>query len=332
MKNILVTGGCGFIGSNFIRYSLDKTDWKIVNLDALTYAGNIKNLSDIETNKRYKFIHGNICDKILLEKIFNEENINGVIHFAAESHVDNSIINPIKFVETNVIGTCNLLNISLKEWNRGNKKGFKFHHISTDEVFGSLGKNGYFSEMTSYDPSSPYSASKASSDHFVKAWNRTYGLPIVITNCSNNYGPYQHVEKMIPLMISNIIKSKSLPVYGDGKNIRDWLYVIDHCDALLEVFNNGKIGETYNIGGNEEKENIEIVNILCDLIDEKLNRKNGYGKKLIKFVKDRPGHDKRYAIDASKIKKELGWKPKYKFEDALNETVDWYLNKILGLK
>ena len=332
-KNILVTGGAGFIGSNFIRQALKiNLNWRIVNLDALTYAGNPGNFDDLADDlaKRHELVCGNIKDSALLEKLFNEKKITGVIHFAAESHVDRSIAGPEVFVETNVNGTFCLLEASLKFWElQGRPADFRFLHVSTDEVYGSLGPGGYFTEKTPYDPSSPYSASKAASDHFVRACFRTYGLPALITNCSNNYGPYQFPEKLIPLTVLNIIEKKPLPVYGDGKNIRDWLYVYDHCNALIRVFNQGRPGETYNIGGNSERQNIEIVNRLCEILDELLGRKKyDSSKKLIKFVADRPGHDRRYAIDSGKIRKELGWKPKYDFEAALRATAAWYLKNI----
>ena len=331
--NILVTGGAGFIGTNFIRHALAvRLNWRIVNLDALTYAGNPANFEDLapEQAERYRFIRGDIGDTSVIEQIFSEENIEGIIHFAAESHVDRSIRGPEKFLETNIIGTFRLLDEGLKFWKTmGRPEGFRFLHISTDEVYGSLGTKGLFTENTQYDPSSPYSASKAASDHFVNAYFRTYGLPTLITNCSNNYGPFQFPEKLIPLMILNIVEEKTLPVYGDGKNVRDWLYVIDHCNSLIKVFEQGKPGETYNIGGGAERQNIEIVYLLCDLMDKRLGRS---GKKssrsLIHFVADRPGHDFRYAIDATKIKEELGWTPHYCFEEALEDTVDWYLNHL----
>jgi len=329
--NILVTGGAGFIGTNFIRHALAiRPDWRIVNLDALTYAGNPANFEDLapEQAERYRFIHGDIGNTSLIERIFSEEDIEGIIHFAAESHVDRSILGPEKFLETNIMGTFRLLDEGLKLWKTtGRPDNFRFLHISTDEVYGSLGPDGYFTENTPYDPSSPYSASKASSDHFVNAYFRTYDLPTLITNCSNNYGPFQFPEKLIPLMILNILEGKPLPVYGDGKNVRDWLYVIDHCDGLIKVFEQGKPGETYNIGGGAERQNIEIVYLLCDLMDKRLGRS---GKKqsrsLIHFVTDRPGHDFRYAIDATKIREELEWSPNHRFEKAMETTVDWYLN------
>ena len=333
MKTYLVTGGAGFIGTNFIRYALaERPEWNIINLDALTYAGNPMNFENMpkDVGKRYQFVKGDIRDKDLLNKLFTENNFNGVFHFAAESHVDRSILGPEAFLEANVVGTFRLLEAALKKWKEnGNQRFFRFLHISTDEVYGSLGKEGYFTESTPYDPSSPYSASKASSDHFVNAYFRTYGLPTLITNCSNNFGPYQFPEKLIPLMILNIMEEKDLPVYGDGKNVRDWLYVLDHCEALLTVFEMGSPGATYNIGGNSEKQNIGVVYSLCDILDMRLkrNRKKS-SRKLIRFVTDRPGHDRRYAIDASKIKNELGWTSKYKFEEALEATVDWYLNNM----
>lgn len=329
-NNILVTGGAGFIGSNFIQHVLSKRpDWHIVNLDALTYAGNISSLSNLkpEEQKRHTFVHGNICDAQLIENLFKTYTFKGIVHFAAESHVDRSITGPQAFVETNVNGTCALLQASLTSWNtQNNPADFLFHHVSTDEVYGSLGSEGAFTEESPYDPSSPYSASKAASDHFVRAYNKTYGLPVVITNCSNNYGPYQFPEKLIPLIIGNIQEEKNLPIYGDGSNVRDWLYVLDHCEALLRVFEKGISGETYNIGGGAERTNLQIVKQLCTILDRKLNRPQGSSESLITYVKDRPGHDFRYAINAAKISKELNWKPQYSFEDALEKTVDWYLD------
>ena len=328
---ILVTGGAGFIGTNFIRHALSiRQDWKILNLDALTYAGNLENFRDLPhgLKERYRFIQGDIRDSAFLEKLFSGEEIDNIVHFAAESHVDRSILGPEAFVETNVGGTFRLLEAGKKYWERtGKPEGFHFLHVSTDEVYGSLGPEGYFTEDTAYDPSSPYSASKASSDHFVKAYYRTYGFPTLITNCSNNYGPFQFPEKLIPLMVLNIIEEKTLPVYGDGRNIRDWLYVIDHCEAIIRVLEKGAPGETYNIGGGAERENIEIVHLLCDILDERLNRKGGSSSRsLIRYVADRPGHDRRYAIDASKIHERLGWKAGHTFESAIISTVDWYLN------
>ncbi|MEA3548070.1 MAG: dTDP-glucose 4,6-dehydratase [Thermodesulfobacteriota bacterium] len=328
-KKILVTGGAGFIGVNFVRYILaEKPDCHIVNLDALTYAGNMLSLATLsdEQQKRHTFVHGSICDGELLKNLFAEHAFAGVVHFAAESHVDRSISGPMPFVETNVGGTCILLQAALEYWQTCSEPElFRFHHVSTDEVYGSLGAEGSFSETTSYDPSSPYSASKAASDHFVRAYHRTYGLPVLITNCSNNYGPYQFPEKLIPLMTLNILEKKALPIYGEGENIRDWLYVQDHCEALLRVFEQGKAGETYNIGGGEELTNIEIVRTLCALLDEKLGRQPGSSEALIAFVKDRPGHDFRYAIDATKISTDLNWQPRFTFKQAINSTVDWYL-------
>lgn len=335
MKNnkILVTGGAGFIGSNFIRNTLEKkNEWHIVNLDALTYAGNPANVDGLplHQNDRYTFIHGDIRDKDVLKDLFAKEKFEGVFHFAAESHVDRSILGPAAFVETNINGTFHLLEASYAHWKENNcPDGFRFIHVSTDEVYGSLGPEGYFTETTPYDPSSPYSASKASSDHLVKAYFRTFGFPSLVTNCSNNYGPFQFPEKLIPLMILNIIEKKELPVYGDGKNVRDWLYVMDHCDALLKVFDKGIFGETYNIGGGAEYQNIEIVRMLCDVLDEKLKRIGQDSSfNLVKFVKDRPGHDRRYAIDATKIKNELGWEPAHIFKEAIRKTVDWYMNNM----
>lgn len=331
MNTVLVTGGAGFIGSNFIRYVLEKEpNCELINIDALTYAGNILNLKDLSKNEkdRTTFKQVDICDKMALKGLFKHNNIDTIVHFAAESHVDRSIAGPDDFIRTNINGTFTLLEESLKYWvNEGKPENFRFHHISTDEVYGSLGATGYFTEKTPYDPSSPYSASKAASDHLVNAYHRTYDLPILITNCSNNYGPYQFPEKLIPLMILNIIEKKPLPVYGDGKNVRDWLYVIDHCEAILKVIEKGRPGETYNIGGNSELQNIDIVYLLCDILDKRLKRKSS-SRELVEFVKDRPGHDRRYAIDASKLRIELGWSPHYRFETAIEETVDWYLDNM----
>jgi dTDP-glucose 4,6-dehydratase len=329
-KTLLVTGGAGFIGTNFIRYVLaEMEDWRVVNLDGLTYAGNLANFQDLSTSlaNRHRFIHGDIRDESLLERLFAEESFDIVVHFAAESHVDRSILGPRAFVQTNVEGTFRLLEASLKNWEQRSKpESFRFLHISTDEVYGSLGPDGYFTERTPYDPSSPYSASKAASDHFVRAYFRTYDLPTIITNCSNNFGPYQFPEKLIPLMILNIMEEKVLPVYGDGKHVRDWLYVIDHCDGLLRVLQEGRPGETYNMGGGAERQNLEVVHLLCRLLDLRLDRSGRKASRnLIQFVKDRPGHDRRYAIDASKITRELGWSPGHNFEEALEATVDWYL-------
>lgn len=331
MKKILVTGGAGFIGSNFIRYVLQKdSQCELINIDLLTYAGNILNLEDLSKKAidRYTFMQKDICDKDALKDIFEHNIIDTIVHFAAESHVDRSIAGPDVFIKTNINGTFTLLEESLAYWvNVGKPESFRFHHISTDEVYGSLGPTGHFTEKTPYDPSSPYSASKAASDHLVNAYHRTYGLPTLITNCSNNYGPYQFPEKLIPLMILNIIEEKPLPVYGDGKNVRDWLYVTDHCEAILKVVEKGRPGETYNIGGNAEFQNIDIVYLVCDILDKRLKRKAS-SRKLVEFVKDRPGHDRRYAIDATKLKTELGWSPRYRFEAALEETVEWYLDNM----
>lgn len=322
---ILITGGAGFIGSHTVRRMVRRyPHYKIVNLDALTYAGNLENLKDIEHQANYHFEKANIEDAGALERIFAEHKPDGVIHLAAESHVDRSIKDPLAFVRTNVLGTVNLLNVALAHWkDRGSKA--RFYHVSTDEVYGSLGAEGLFREDTAYDPRSPYSASKASSDHFVRAYFHTYGLPVVLSNCSNNYGPYQFPEKLLPLMIRNIWKGSDLPVYGDGKNVRDWLWVEDHAAAIDLIFHEGKNGETYNIGGNNEMQNIEIVHMLCDLMDGYLSRPQGKSRELIRFVKDRPGHDKRYAIDAGKIKRELGWEPSMTRERGLRATIEWYL-------
>jgi dTDP-glucose 4,6-dehydratase len=327
-KTILVTGGAGFIGANFIRTALSlRPQWRIVNLDALTYAGNLNNLSDLPPGLSdcHIFIHGDISDEAGLERLFAKFFFDAVFHFAAESHVDRSILGPGAFLKTNVEGTFTLLSRCLNQWEtRSRPDAFRFIHVSTDEVYGSLGSNGYFTENTPYDPSSPYSASKAASDHFVKAFFRTYGFPAIVTNCSNNYGPYQFPEKLIPLMILNIIENKPLPVYGDGQNIRDWLYVTDHCRALIDVLEKGRPGETYNIGGNSERRNIDIVHLLCDILDRKLGRTES-SRGLIRFVADRPGHDRRYAIDAAKIRNEIGWQPEHTFSQAIGDTVDWYL-------
>ena len=327
MKRILVTGGCGFIGSNFIQHILKKDpSIFIINLDKLTYAGNLMNLSYIP-NDRYAFIKGDICDKDILEKLFNEYNFESIVHFAAESHVDRSIDGPADFIQTNIVGTLNLLEHSRKFAFESKNKDFKFLHVSTDEVYGSLGKKGKFIENTPYAPSSPYSASKASSDHLVRAWNKTYDLPVLITNCSNNYGPYQFPEKLIPLMIINAINNKPLPIYGKGDNVRDWLYVLDHCDAISTVLEKGEIGQTYNVGGNNEIKNIDVVEAICDILDNLIPKGDSESyKKLIHFVQDRPGHDLRYAIDASKLNSKLGWFPKESFESGLEKTIRWYIN------
>ena len=329
-NKILVTGGSGFIGSNFIHYLINNTDYqRIINLDKLTYAGNTENLINIQDNTRYKFIKGDICDKQCIKKIFQDYSPNKIVHFAAETHVDRSIDGPKDFINTNIVGTSILLEESLSYYNKLkklSKSSFKFHHISTDEVFGSLGEKGFFVEDSPYDPSSPYSASKASSDHLVRAWHRTFGLPVTISNCSNNYGPYQFPEKLIPLMIINCLSNKSLPVYGKGENIRDWLYVEDHCKAINLILQEGAIGDTYNIGGNNEISNINIVESICTILDKLKPSNSGKSyKQLISFVKDRPGHDFRYAINTTKIKKDLNWEPKETFDSGLIKTIKWYL-------
>lgn len=332
MKKILITGGAGFIGSHVVRLFVKKyPQYQIYNLDALTYAGNPENLSDIQDEPNYTFIKGDITDTDFINQLFAENNFEGVIHLAAESHVDRSIEAPLEFVKTNIIGTLNLLNAAKDSW-KNNFAGKRFYHISTDEVYGSLGEEGFFVETTPYSPNSPYSASKASSDHFVRAYGETYGLPFVISNCSNNYGPNHFPEKLIPLFINNIIHKKPLPVYGDGNYTRDWLYVIDHAMAIDLVYHQGKNAETYNIGGFNEWKNIDLVKLLCKLMDKKLNRQEGESAQLITYVKDRPGHDKRYAIDATKINTELGWKPSVTFEEGLAITIDWYLNNEQWLK
>lgn len=325
-RKILLTGGAGFIGSHVLRLMVNKyPDYKIFNLDKLTYAGNLQNLTDLENKPNYEFIKGDITDQAFIESIFKQHAFDSVIHLAAESHVDRSIKNPMEFIMTNVVGTVNLLNVSKDLWKDSTRKDHLFYHVSTDEVYGSLGEEGFFTETTSYDPQSPYSASKASSDHLVRAYLNTYKLPVVISNCSNNYGPNQFPEKLIPLCINNIKHNKPLPVYGKGENIRDWLYVVDHARAIDVVFHEGKIGNTYNIGGFNEWKNIDIVHLLCKIMDNKLNRHEGESAKLITFVTDRAGHDHRYAIDATKIKNELGWEPSLQFEEGLEKTVDWYL-------
>ncbi len=325
MKTILITGGAGFIGSHVVReFVLKYPAYKIINLDVLTYAGNLENLKDIENLPNYLFIKADIVDAKQVLDIFEKHQPEGVIHLAAESHVDRSITNPLEFVMTNVIGTVNLLNAAKHIW-KDDYEGKRFHHVSTDEVFGALGDEGFFTETTKYDPHSPYSASKASSDHFVRAYHDTYGLPIVLTNCSNNYGPNHFPEKLIPLCIHNILNNKPLPIYGDGKYTRDWLFVIDHAKAIDLVFHEGKNGDSYNVGGFNEWKNIDLVKELCKQMDEKLGRPLGTSEQLITFVKDRPGHDLRYAIDATKINKELGWKPSVTFEEGLSITIDWFL-------
>ncbi|MEM0519063.1 dTDP-glucose 4,6-dehydratase [Aequorivita flava] len=324
-KNILITGGAGFIGSHVIRLMVTKySNYHIYNLDALTYAGNLENLRDVENASNYTFLHGDITDEAFINGIFSEYQFDGVIHLAAESHVDRSITDPLAFAKTNILGTMILLNAFKDLW-QNNWEGKRFYHVSTDEVYGSLGETGLFTESTSYDPNSPYSASKASSDHFVRAYGETYGLPYVISNCSNNYGPNQFPEKLIPLFINNIITKKALPVYGDGNYTRDWLYVIDHAIAIDLVFHKGANHETYNIGGFNEWKNIDLIKLLCQQMDEKLVRAVGESEKLITYVKDRPGHDLRYAIDSSKINKELGWSPSVTFEEGLSKTIDWFL-------
>jgi dTDP-glucose 4,6-dehydratase len=333
LDTVVVTGGAGFIGSNFIRIALKQNkEINIINLDKLTYAGNLDSLRDVEEDERYTFVQGDICDSLLVEKLFVEYKPNAIIHFAAESHVDRSIDGPAPFIQTNINGTFALLEGARKYWSlieEEAKSKFRFLHISTDEVYGSLGETGYFTEETPYAPNSPYSASKASSDHLVRSYYHTYGLPILTTNCSNNYGPYHFPEKLIPLMILNALEGKPLPVYGTGQNVRDWLYVEDHCRAILTVLQKGIPGEKYNIGGHNEKTNMNIVHTLCDILDDKSSRADGKSyREQITFVADRPGHDMRYAIDASKIERELGWVPVETFETGIVKTVEWYLNNI----
>jgi len=332
-KSILVTGCAGFIGSNFVPYFLEKyPEYFVVNLDLLTYAGDLENLKEIADNANYKFIKGNICNRELVEFIFDEYDIQGVIHFAAESHVDNSIKNPAVFIETNVNGTFTLLDVAYKKWMekpfiyKEKYKGCRFHHISTDEVYGTLGEKDLFTEETPYAPNSPYSASKASSDMVVRSYQETYGMNTVITNCSNNYGPKQHDEKLIPTIIRKALAGESIPIYGDGKNIRDWLYVLDHCKGIDLVYHTGKEANIYNIGGRNERTNLQIVDAICTILDEKIPTKKSY-KELITFVEDRAGHDRRYAIDASKLENELGWKADENFDTGIVKTIDWYLNK-----
>ena len=344
-KTILVTGGAGFIGSNFIPYFLDKySNYHIVNLDLLTYAGELDNLKEIEANDRYRFIKGDICDRELIESIFERYDIRGIIHFAAESHVDNSIKDPGVFVRTNVNGTFTLLDVAYKHWMEKPfvfKEGYeecRFHHISTDEVYGTLGESGLFSETTPYAPNSPYSASKAGSDMIVRSYHHTYGMDTVITNCSNNYGPKQHDEKLIPTIIRNALVGNPIPIYGDGKNIRDWLYVLDHCKGIDLVYHDGKSGETYNIGGRNERTNLQIVDTICTLLDELIPRQTSHPeldsgssyKDLVVFVEDRAGHDRRYAIDASKLENELGWRADESFDTGIVKTIEWYVEKYKG--
>lgn len=323
-KSILITGGAGFIGSHLVRLMVNKyPEYHIVNLDALTYAGNLENLKDIEEKPNYTFVKADITDAAVIQELFAAHEFDGVIHLAAESHVDRSISNPMSFIETNIVGTVVLLNAAKHSWQ--DFAGKRFYHVSTDEVYGTLGDTGYFTEETPYDPRSPYSASKASSDHLVRAYYHTYGLPVVLSNCSNNYGPYQFPEKLLPLMINNIQHNKPLPVYGDGKYTRDWLWVEDHAEAIDLIYHNGQNGETYNIGGNNEWKNIDLVEQLCDLMDELLEREPGTSRQLITFVKDRPGHDRRYAIDATKLQETLGWAPSIQAEEGLRKTAEWYL-------
>jgi dTDP-glucose 4,6-dehydratase len=325
MKKILITGGAGFIGSHVVRLFVNKyPDYQIINLDALTYAGNLENLRDIENKPNYRFVKVNVLDVNAVEDLFDQYQVTDVIHLAAESHVDRSIVSPLDFVYTNVIGTVNLLNTVKQKW-ASDLGNHRFYHVSTDEVYGSLGADGLFTEETAYDPRSPYSASKASSDHFVRAFHETYHLQTVISNCSNNYGPFHFPEKLIPLFINNIIQGKPLPVYGDGLYTRDWLYVKDHAIAIDMVFHKGETGETYNIGGFNEWKNIDLVKLLCAQMDEKLGKPAGTSEQLITYIKDRPGHDRRYAIDASKINRELGWEPSVTFQEGLSETIDWFL-------
>lgn len=325
-KTLLITGGAGFIGSHVVRLFVNQyPQYKIVNLDVLTYAGNLENLKDIENAPNYQFVKADITDAGAMTELFAEHQFDGIIHLAAESHVDRSITDPNAFIKTNVMGTANLLNAARELW-KGNFEGKLFYHVSTDEVYGSLGETGFFLETTSYDPQSPYSASKAASDHLVRAYGNTYHMPFVITNCSNNYGANQFPEKLVPLFINNIVTNKPLPVYGDGKYTRDWLYVVDHARAIDLVFHKGRQGETYNIGGFNEWQNIELIKLLCEKMDDKLGRAPGTSAQLITYIKDRPGHDRRYAIDATKLNKELGWYPSVTFEEGLGKTIDWYLD------
>ncbi|WP_347067134.1 dTDP-glucose 4,6-dehydratase [Flavobacterium sp. WV_118_3] len=334
MKNILITGGAGFIGANFVTYFIEENpDINVINLDKLTYAGDLANLEEVTNNSRYTFVQGDICDRELIETLFEKYDFSDVIHFAAESHVDNSISGPEAFIRTNVVGTFNLLDVARKHWMKGPneyKEGYKqsrFHHISTDEVYGTLGTTGLFTEETPYAPNSPYSASKASSDMIVRSYFHTYGMQVVTTNCSNNYGPKQHNEKLIPTIIRKAISGENIPIYGDGQNVRDWLYVLDHCKGIELVFKNGKAGETYNIGGRNERNNLYIANTICEILDEMHPKAESSYKTQIVFVKDRPGHDLRYAIDATKIETELGWKADENFETGIRKTIAWYLDK-----
>ena len=325
-KTLIITGGAGFIGSHVVRLFVNNyPDYRIVNLDKLTYAGNLENLSDIDKKSNYIFEKADITDAARIKEVFERYQPDGIIHLAAESHVDRSISNPMEFIMTNIVGTVNLLNAARNLWGN-NYEGKRFYHVSTDEVYGSLGKEGFFTETTPYDPRSPYSASKASSDHLVRAYHHTYGLPVTLSNCSNNYGPNHFPEKLIPLSINNIKNNKPIPIYGKGENVRDWLYVIDHARAIDLIFHKGKDGETYNIGGNNEWTNIDLIRLLCRIMDRKLNRPEGTSEQLITFVKDRAGHDMRYAIDSSKLQRELGWSPSLQFEEGLDKTVDWYLS------
>lgn len=340
MTHILVTGGAGFIGSNFVPYFLEAySEVHVVNIDALTYAGNLENLEEVDGHERYTFIKGDICDRKLIEELFEKYDIKGVIHFAAESHVDNSISNPDAFMQTNIMGTFNLLDVAKKYWMVGPgvyKEAYKnsrFHHVSTDEVYGTLGKEGLFMETTPYAPNSPYSASKASSDFIVRSYHHTYGMNVVTTNCSNNYGPKQHDEKLIPTIIRKALSGEPIPIYGDGSNIRDWLYVLDHCKGIALAYDNGVSGETYNIGGRNERNNLYIAQTVCELLDKKHPQGSGASyKELITYVKDRAGHDFRYAIDASKIENDLGWKADENFESGIDKTIDWYLTKFIENK
>ena len=325
-RKILITGGAGFIGTHVVKHFVQKyPEYSIYNVDLLTYAGNLQNLKEIEDKTNHQFIKGDICDLAFIRSIFHQYQFDSVIHLAAESHVDRSIVDPLIFVKTNVLGTATLLQVAKEYWNNDYKNKL-FYHVSTDEVFGSLNlDNTFFTEQTAYDPKSPYSASKASSDHLVRAWHHTFDLPVVLSNCSNNYGPYQFPEKLIPLFINNVLTNKKLPVYGKGINVRDWLYVEDHANAIDRIFHDGELGETYNIGGHNEWRNIDLIQLLCKLMDKKLKRKEGDSAKLIQYVNDRAGHDLRYAIDASKLENELNWKPTLQFEEGLSKTIDWYL-------